>query len=235
MIRWRRSDASRAASARVRRAGRSAAAGIGQTVPHPTRAERPGVVKGEKIEPERPPARREPKLPATVSLSGSGAPSNLRSSKRIDVGSGARGLPRGVPAADRRSRLAALPAAPRPSDQGPFGAAHPIGLAAPPASVPTPRFDSHRLLGARRNVPAARRRVNPTFPQVSPYIRRSRGMKAGRTKCDKNDVALRRSRPQQLAVHAQHLGGGGVPGEAQRQACGVASHPRRRRRIVQEP
>jgi hypothetical protein len=56
------------------------------------------------------PARREPKLPATVSLSGSGAPSNLRLFAAVTGRPGGFGSPEGAPIACRQpARLAALP------------------------------------------------------------------------------------------------------------------------------
>lgn len=55
------------------------------------------------------PARREPKLPATVSLSGSGAPSNLRLVAAVTGRPGGFGSPEGAPIACRPpARLAAL-------------------------------------------------------------------------------------------------------------------------------
>ena len=126
MMRSRRSDASRAASARVRRAGRAGSCGVcairSKTVPH----RRPATPASHVRRARSCVGHPKEKSPRDLRLAGnrsSQPPSASRAQvlqatfatrMRIDVGSGARGLPRGVPAADRPARLAALPAAPQP-------------------------------------------------------------------------------------------------------------------------
>lgn len=187
MVRSRRSDASRAASARVRRAGRSGDCAIGADGTRPRLQRRP-VVEGNVGERKNPrdlrlAENRSSQPPSASRALVLQATSATRADRRRFGGTGS---------ASRRSR-SRPPGSPcgapggsaiRPA-RGPFGAAHPIGLAAPRLSVPTPRVNSHRLLGARRNLPGDRWRVNPTFPQVSTGIRRSRGLNARGTKSDK--------------------------------------------------
>ncbi len=152
----------------------------------------------EIVEPEGPPARREPKLSATVSPSGSVAPSNLRFRRadlrtpqdrlaalptvrrrglRLAASSGG-GAPTRLPLAGSSAVRAAVPAL-RPSRPtrcclAAFPSLGPrFRLAASPLPRPVPSRRLLRLLGARRNVSATRTGVNLTFPQVRAYICRS--------------------------------------------------------------
>ena len=115
-------------------------------------------IRGGKKEPEGPSARRKPKPPATVGPSGSGAPSNLsqpswfpgRSTLSLGFG------------ASRASPPAQLVSCPNRTSRC-------AQLALRLSQGSRPRFPDSAAPAARseRNVPARRRRVNPTNAQVT--------------------------------------------------------------------
>jgi hypothetical protein len=111
---------------------------------------------------------------------------------------------------------------------------------------PAPSRRSHRPLGARRTLRVTPSGVNFTFPQVTACGDLYPQVTASRQRVTKSAVAgdssqagpamrSRRDLRQQLAIHAQHLSRGRVPGEPQGLPSSLRAEGSLEGRVAQDP